>query len=122
MKQRMKVQDIRQLIKDQQNKLRDLWLPRIGNSVNYIYDEGVMFINVYAGDYNIVLIRGSERIRVAKNDCLPLLSIGQMIEILDMCKVNWENELFCDDCDEVTYKIYNGELADALWDIVKKIL
>ena len=122
MKQRIKVQDLRQLTYEQQNKLKSLWLPRIGNTVNYIYDEGVMFINGYAGNYNIVLIRGNERIRVAKGDCLPLLNIGQMIEILEESRVNWENELFCDDCDEVTYKYYNGELADALWNIIKKIL
>jgi len=82
MKQRIAVEDLNQLTYEQQNKLRQLWLPRIGNAVNYKYDNEVMFININAGDYNIILIRGNDKIRVAKEDCLPLLNIGQLIELI----------------------------------------
>ena len=143
MKLRVKVQDIRQLTQEQQDKLKSLWLPRIGDTVNYIYDEGVMFVNGYMGDYNIVLFRGNERIRVAKNDCLPLLNIGQMIEMLkehdkfdcipSMRHEHYDGSSFIDvgiytrkngyiSTENFVNNIPCDELCDVLWAVLKMVL
>lgn len=134
MKQRITKKQLQQLTTEQEDRLRELWEPRIGNSVKYKFDDGVLFINIYANDNNIVLTRGNERIRVSKSDCLPLLSIGQCLEIIEAnsCYLVTNNEKGNNTYDIIKYSKWEGrhdsfviegiEIIDTLWEAVKQSL
>lgn len=63
----------------------------------------------------------------AEAECLPLLSIGQMIEFLELNKGRrngWWDFLFMsyDETDSVFPKEYDKELVDQLWEAVREVL
>lgn len=118
MKQRITIDDIRKLTQKQQVKLRQLWHPSIGDTVNDRYDNSVMFVNSRVDDYNITLIRGNSRMKVTKEECLPLLNIGQMIELLEDKQIEWRLDTFTINQDEINIKYNKNELCDTLWFLI----
>jgi hypothetical protein len=141
-KQRITIDDLNQLTKEQREKLRKWWKPRVGDWAAVCGNKyGVLValvqkftVSKRAG----LLLRQSKDVildvmgyKYDKKDCLPLLSIGQMIEILDSY---YQNKGFN---FEIGYTIVNKrwgiwndcileheqtELCDALWEAVKSIL
>jgi len=129
MKQIITKEQLQELAPEQQNKLRDYWMPQPYDQVAYTYkykDEWVTSKITIKGLYNGNPTKVEEvscfdgEYVFLKSQCLPLLNIGQMFEILLGCN--------CIDCakrmlDERTHnKIYGMELCDALWILIKEYL
>jgi hypothetical protein len=108
MKQRITVDQLLELSEDQRIRLREWWYPTPGE----YYWSGV------EKRCTCISINFNESYRPKKE--LPLLTIGQMIELLDgphmTCTfLGWQV-----DCGKCTY--VRDELADALWEGVKESL
>jgi hypothetical protein len=115
MKQYITISDINQLTDSQKENLHNLWKPKFYNLVATIKDfEDEIMIDV----------QGTQYCNVLKSDLhaitLPLLSIGQMIEILKEREFNYSfGDYFID---------YNwsyshvDELCDSLWEDMREIL
>jgi len=131
MKQRINIDQLQELTSDQQNKLRDLWKPKQYDYVAYTYEyyeklitNEVVIKGLYNNDPNFVEeVSDLEGEYVfPKCNCLPLMNIGQMIEILGN---DWYDELFICQFYHNEYYVensYDGEFVDALWEKVKYIL
>ncbi|MNP52803.1 hypothetical protein D3C76_1472190 [compost metagenome] len=101
MKQRIAIDQLNELSEDQKDRLQGLWKPQRGD----------MFFNT---QNNFVLLAEAGDL-LSKKDCLPLLSIGQMIEILQ------EYDRFVD-IWYIEKNVFMPNLCDVLWDELKKIL
>jgi len=109
-KQRITIDDLNQLTNEQKEKLREWWKPERGDL--YIYnksslrDEGWEIYQVLKEDTPNLL---------KEMKAYPLLSIGQMIEILDKNETDWLEVLL--------NGAYDGmEPCDSLWRKLKSIL
>jgi len=121
-KQRIELAQLNELTDEQKEKLREWWKPK-RHDVFYSYyakTEAVYQPGMFIGG------------RPPKsNKCIPLLSIGQMIEILGdnlTSIINGDSGYQICTATEfrglqgsVAGEVY-GELADALWPAVKPIL
>ena len=111
MKQRLEPKDIQELTDGQKVRLRELWEPEFGNT--YLRESGSVYcVKSYDGNYypefgGVIFYYPINH--HSKRSCLPLLSIGQMIEIVG-------NGFF--DVNDIDI----NELCDALWQAVKEIL
>lgn len=134
MKQRITVEDLQQLTLDQQQKLKELWEPQIGDiAANYDDDDGIfderkemiiVLLRHYTESTDAILCSESGQEKFSTNYLLPLPSIGQMIDFLGD---NWQMKLFCSpmhDCGVYKNLKYwqNDEFCDALWSAVKEVL
>ncbi|MGW8823344.1 hypothetical protein ACWGNU_14580 [Paenibacillus lautus] len=134
MKQRVTAAQLRELSDEQQQRLRDWWIPQQGDA--YCYQEllgvyyaidayGAYVIHYTPGDgYSIEAFRNKHH----KLRCLPLLSIGQMIELLrskgygvymNTYEAEWEVVARKDGKSRVALA---PDLCDVYWEIVKQIL
>lgn len=123
MKQNISVEDIQQLTDNQKEKLRELWEPDIGS----IFYDGHYTQAIQRVDDNILIVEDKEK--YTQNYVVPLLNIGQMIEILekhdpcinitrrvqlvDFNKWVWEFTIRERYCRE------EPELCDVLWQAIK---
>lgn len=114
MKQHIKPEQLEELSPQGKVKLRAWWKPQSTDFINdKHYQDGVSintaFENIYTKQDVLDIVDSDP-------DLLPLLSIGQMIEFLEF---NGELEH-----TSLGIEIYwkKGELADALWEAVKKLL
>jgi len=129
MKQNITIDQLKELTLEQQNKLRDLWQPEQYDCVAYTYKyyeelttSEVVIKGLYNNDPNFIEeVSDLEGEYVfPKCNCLPLLNVGQMFEMLLGCS--------CIDCtlrlldERVKGKIYGMELCDALWVLTKQYL
>ena len=114
MKQRITSGQLQQLTPFQQEKLRELWQPQFGNILEskkhgeqvFIYNEGDSLYfdeDGYKCD--------------TKENCLPLLSIGQMIELLQE-KDALGSCVYLDGSSIIEYV----DICDRLFQAVKEIL
>ena len=125
MKQNISIQDLDQLSEKGKEKLRKWWKPKDGDIVTrtdyqkeFHICEGGLRSSVYWGLEN------------AKNMApySPLLSIGQMFEFLDEYREHdgysddWLREIFQGVATGNVQRQYEGELCDALFEAVKKVL
>ena len=94
MKQRINIDQLQELTLGQQSKLRDWWKPKQYDQVAYTYkyhDEWVTGKIIIKGLYNGNPTKVEEVSDIdgeyvfLKSQCLPLLNIGQMFEILLGC-------------------------------------
>jgi hypothetical protein len=110
MKQRITVEQLQELTEEQQQKLREWWEPQDGDM--FFRNNRIQICDIgYHHD---------------KDECLPLLDIGQMIELLlDKCGKNL-NIYQCKNFNTITvttFKEYFAqELCDSLWEAVKEVL
>lgn len=103
MRQHVTPEQLAELTPEQQEKLREWWRP----------EDGDWFAD-YEKDECVVLKDEVVSWHCPDNNCLPLLSIGQCIELLGIDKVF----RICQ--GSILAATYDGrELIDALWDIVK---
>jgi len=87
-KQRITVEQLNELSDEQKARLREWWKPQIGDAIISEKDDRLRFIGhkTLFGDFALQFhpytydCNACDLVRV--KDCLPLLSIGQMIELL----------------------------------------
>ena len=133
MKQRIEPADLEGLTDAQKDRLRELWQPEVGNFM--FVDTDVRLVtainNNRFGGYLFYCTAGC----CQKQDCIPLLSVGQMIETvrrvkqMDIYTVDnwWCVQLFnletcANDGYDCEWENSSRELCDALWMAVKEIL
>jgi len=117
MKQRITIEQLKELTEEQKDRLRELWSPRLGDAYYHEYSDEA--INTY--------YEGSKDLEdlIKRYDPLPLLSIGQMVDLLhdenkrvSIVASGREWEVIA----HSEHAAINLELCDALWDIVKRVL
>jgi|SRR3972149_466892 len=121
MKQRIDKEQVLSLTDEQKVKLRELWEPKEGDFFYFpIYGE--CYYGEYMGGY-------SNEAFVPNADSLPLLSIGQMIEILHRKNLQITLEQGRDYAVSFflgfipkEYRFQDKELCDALWEALKEVL
>lgn len=124
MQQRLVVNDLKVLTLEQQRKLRLLWTPKAGDWV--IHPAGNWLFDL---DIKPTLIHEEDNYSFA--DCLPLLNIGQCIELLQngngrlavalveyFQSVDKHNEAAAHGITN----LYVPELIGLLWEAVKEML
>lgn len=129
MKQNIAISQLKELTPEQQIRLRDLWKPKQYDLVAYTYEyhkgletDKVIIKGLYDNDpTKVEEVSDMEGEYVfPKENCLPILNIGQMFEILLGCS--------CIDCtkrmlnENTQNKIYGIDLCDALWKLTKEYL
>ncbi len=136
MKQRLTKEDVLSLSKEKQDALRELWEPKDEDLFIYAYrhTENQEFPTNIITSYNKNLNQyysDTNKRWWYKNDMLPLLSIGDIIEMLENINVYWEDKLFFGypsfnknimENVIVIEKSYDGELIDALFLALKEVL
>lgn len=130
MKQRITIEQLNELSEEQKERLRDWWKPEPCDVYSYQNKTRDVVATSYRSDHGIQILHLTIGTGVYsdpwrdihyKARCLPLLSIGQMIELLaDMSNSNMSLTLYDVYGDIETYKI--NELCDSLWDEVKLVL
>ena len=131
MKQRITPEQILELNEEQRGKLQELWKPEIGNMAIDLLQGEERFI--FSIDCNGTLFNMSTGFEFCKHEALPLLNIGQMVEILDekydtKLKIYKEHTNPLNPDAKFWFALHpeegfgNHELCDALWAEVKKIL
>lgn len=124
MKQHISKEDLLQLSPEQQEKLRVLHKWESGDF--YVYKDYDYINKCYKISEGIHDEEGINSWNRANGDCLPLLNIGQMIELLEF-KIGIVETCFGQQ-KHWYIKMINGnkfedkELIDALWQAVKEIL
>ncbi|MNJ36932.1 hypothetical protein D3C77_317370 [compost metagenome] len=130
MKKHIDLSQLFELREKQQNQLRDWWVPQIGdlythNEANHYYtiEERDGYIYYHALGLNVP--DGMEYHKHIKSNCLPLLTICQMIELLNaenkrvsILSSGGEWEVFA----QPEHAAIEAELCDALWKVVKQVL
>ena len=119
MKQHISVDQLAELTPRQKEKLRELWKPQEGDRVLAVINGRFTTL-----EYLIVI---NSNFKKEKTNDLPLLSIGQMIEILKregylemkLFGVINEDWRVVDSCMAV---FYEDELCDALFEALKAVL
>lgn len=125
MKRRITTEQLMELTKEQQYKLRDMWEPQFGDIYYMVNVHGVI------GTRPMILDTQRTDELQNKDYRLPALDIGQMINILIQYNGN-EYPVFRTDArayisveftnEMVICSDYNEELSDSLWAAVKQIL
>jgi hypothetical protein len=121
MKQIITVEQLMELTEEQKQRLRELWKREFGD---------VFYITDYK-DNKEAQMQVMDRVwqlivKDYRKEFLPLLSIGQMIELL----IQHHGEYWSDSISKINgttyskniYFTYEDELCDALWQAVKQVL
>jgi hypothetical protein len=128
MKRRITIEQIQELTDEQQENLRDGWKPEAGEHV-FCEKNGKEHIIIHVDDGEIKVLPFTDWplgiLNDVENYCLPLLDIGQMIELLGDSFAGikrWTNTRTTFDVYYKTRAVEDIELCDALWEAVKGIL
>ncbi|MDD4690584.1 MAG: hypothetical protein PHE51_12690, partial [Eubacteriales bacterium] len=110
-----------ELAEEQKQRLRELLKPAIGDM--FILSGKYKVIDVINGldDENGDYFCYYDNFVAEKEKCLPLLDIGQMIELLENLQFDWFDEI-CTDEGVYPQPIKGDNLCDALWQAVKQVL
>jgi hypothetical protein len=111
MKQRISIEQLQELTEEQQHRLREWWKPEFGDML-------VMPPHTTIEVIDEELFKILQRVKLDYNPALPLLSIGQLIELLNGLDLDGETEQSIND----GIMWINDNLCDALWSAVKKVL
>jgi hypothetical protein len=121
--QRITIEQLNELSDDQKKRLRGWWEPEQYDVVRDLNHNATF--DVYYKDGNL----SDSYIDYDKNDCLPLMNIGQCIKLLK--DYGWDLEIK-DARIGIGFRVANDtrngmgitrdELIDALWEAVKKVL
>lgn len=118
MKQYITPEQLNELTPEQKERLREWWRPRIKDGIisPYCVDSG--FYGAGSDPYDNAM---------PDKDALPLLSIGQCIELANVIQISkdmgWsENKQDYEVWWLVNGRYYQGELIHALWQAVKAVL
>jgi hypothetical protein len=123
MKQRITIEQLNELTDEQKKRLREWWKPQEGDFIISDKDSRIRIIgkpnNNSATQFFPRALNGYECDIIILKTCLPLLSIGQMIELTESTNIIKYNGGWALDDDAVEF---HDELCDALWEAVKQIL
>lgn len=125
MKQRISPDDLKQLTPSQQEKLRELLEPKNGDICYWEHWGGVETairkVSEFQGEILLDIVFNDGFALACKKDCLPLLSIGQCIELLNNKYKNTWSTL---EIVRMNQRGFNEieDFMDALWNEVKSIL
>jgi hypothetical protein len=138
MKQRITVGQLRELTEEQKQRLRDWWLGKADFEGNYIWHEKSKTMFTYGNgceyefddkiftQYYWDEQRSSDMI---KTECLPLLSIGQMIELIECEDYAGIEYYYIEKDGKEICRLYThskgyeaDNLCDCLWSAVKEVL
>ena len=136
MKRRITVEQLMELTEEQKQRLREWWNPEEGDYVqhNKYGVETICLPGPFDEECPNVYFTTDYRIHAFKEECLPLLDIGQMIELLEEKKMVTESlDIKAPKGLINTYSVWYGngdfpkkyeskELCDALWQAVKQVL
>jgi len=123
MKLRIEPVQLNELSDAQKQRLRELWEPKQFDV--YINDSGETFVAaLFDRDWSN---SGGKIIRITgggnnKNNCLPLLSIGQLVEMIRKKRTDYIDLIESYEGWYCGTSALEVELCDALWQAVKKIL
>lgn len=119
MKQHISTDQLQQLTPLQQDKLREWWEPRRFD----IFTKNGSEFSFMASDGHNALWEGGSRIGT-KDECLPLLSIGQCIELLREKDIDALAHEFWQQAYGIEGNDFDvvDELLDRLWESIKSIL
>ncbi len=114
MKQRITREQLLELIPEQQKKLQSLWKPTVGDVITGTTVYGTLKIFDIVGDIDDCELPSynDSSWTYRPGDCLPLLSIGQMIELLGQEETR----------RTIIRRWHGNELCDALWEATKNLL
>jgi len=126
-KQRITVEQLKELTPEQQERLREWWRPEEGDYIYYqppqclCHSRKAMIVELDGDtEKGDAFLRDEHMYRYLKSECLPRLSIGQCIELLngtriDIKRSGLNNPFTFNDKKQ-------PELIDALWQTVKEVL
>jgi len=119
-KQRIDKSQLLELTPEQQDKLRYLWEPEIGH---FIYAKQWDIEEIIFGFGNDKKLYFSDKKFLFENECLPLLSVGQLLRLLDNFteEPSLKNENLRLSINRTMW-LGNSKLVDALFQAVKEIL
>jgi len=117
MRQRITVENLKELSPEQQEKLMVWWLAQEENEGDWYYNSRLRIKT------KIVFYCESDHYlsQIPDEHCLPLLSIGQCIGLLDkdIDVINFMPKGYIIECHP---RFESKELIDALWQAVKELL
>ena len=135
MKLRIETSQLNELSDAQKQKLRELWEPQVGDFATIDGDDENILMAIYDVGMGCIDVNGGLRNDIDKEYLTPILSIGQMIEILSEILLDIsivpksllaEKRLWSITITfrKTTFmKSFEGlELCDILWQAVKEIL
>jgi hypothetical protein len=139
MKQRITVEQLRELTPEQQERLRVWWKPENGDYFTTQYGENRWSYNNMVGacvgyhNCELTIDDGDNPSEQPEVDSLPLLSIGQMIELLQdkvtyfsmhnmFAYLTTDRRIGWGVMKPQYFDIRADELCDALWEAVKAAL
>nr|WP_150959222.1 hypothetical protein [Aneurinibacillus sp. XH2] len=121
MKQRITVEQVLQLSEEQRGRVRQLWTPDNGDRVLYRSKEGVITgidsLNAGGTFFVETIDKKWRALLVEKKECIPLLSIGQMVELIAALHEEGDESLnaIFPKMEEWTA----GELCDRLYEAIR---
>ena len=142
LKQRITPEQLAELSDEQRERLRDWWKPQAGGFVviNWKQDYIGMFLVIHVYPEHVLVGGMADEVKFEKDKVLPLLSIGQMVELLSQRRPvdisfltnekTWDVMVLNDYSPKGEEGAYWGdgpdwerdELVDALWEAVKEVL
>lgn len=108
MRERIGIEQLKELSKEQKQRLREWWQPQ----------DPDVYVEEYGNGKTVTRLIGTGGLRYPEID-LPLLSIGQMFSLLGtkiQSILHHENGQWIVFCHHIPYS--KAELVDALWDAV----
>jgi len=135
MKQHITPEQLQELTPEQQDRLREWWKPEKGDrfvwipvthinnhrSSKYSYSKRVFLFYAASkcGEYTFLYFPGKRKENVKLRECLPILSIGQCIELLAEKDLLQLQSIFTKICLGI---LSVDELINVLWQAVKAVL
>lgn len=122
MKQRITIEQLHELTEEQRERLWEWWKPLEGD-VFIIKGTPNSFLQNYIGTFSADSLKN---FREKPRGYMPLLSIGQMIELIDndymLTRFRQFKAIVTIQLGEETIQHCEDELCDALWKVVKKVI
>lgn len=130
MEKRITIEQLQELSDDQKKHLQESWKPRRGDT--FYRSEGNLVLLVEAASDEG--IESCDEL-ISKQGCLPLLSIGQMIQLVEDFAISkgavWELKhdwykysvtIRTDREDEPVMDVSDKDICNVLWMVTKQIL
>jgi hypothetical protein len=133
MKRRITEEQLMELTDEQKQRLREWWKIGKGDIFHSTHFSGLYDYHIAIDVYNYTILDWITGVELDKDTCLPLLDIGQMIDLLTQREgfpnlyisnypgvKTWELTYICN--PNIEAEIETTELCDALWESVKQVL
>jgi hypothetical protein len=124
MKRRITIEQLQELTEEQKQRLREWWKPnKYDVAIDFKYDNYEFPVEQVFDDKLIDFVDyGWEIPDSKKDDCLPLLSIGQMIELLSEKSISRLSYIFQCLAYNIEDEEVQSDICTELWQAVKQVL